>query len=82
MDDIMSAEKFAKQISVSPAKVVYDNGIKTVYPILDLIHSRDKAIIEKCKEAILELGYLNDNPTERRLDDCLGAIDRVLSEIE
>jgi hypothetical protein len=47
-----------------------------------LIRSRDKAIIDRCKEAINDLPNCNGDPSRgEALDDCIDAIDSVLKEL-
>jgi hypothetical protein len=79
-----SAGLFARQILGSIAQ---DDPadlwvLKFLDFIADLIRSRDKAIIDRCKEAINDLPNCNGDPSRgEALDNCIDAIDSVLKEL-
>ena len=80
MSEVMSAEKLVENIRRVDSSGTYI--IPDWYDAEMLVKSRDAAIIEKCKKAVIESNCHEDTFNSGDIDRILFALDSVLSEIE
>lgn len=75
MAEIMSAEAFVK----GNANWVHGSYLET--KAIELLRSRDKAIVERIRELIRKYQYANDGTWQQALAICNKATDDVLREL-